>query len=72
MPIFEFKATVDGTDSILCSLDLARVRGDMQEHVLLPLATMSAQDLLDSVEEIEARIAMIKPQLIAMTGAEQQ
>lgn len=72
MPIFEFPATVDGTDSIKCSLDLERVRKDWQEHVILPLATLSAQDLLDAVEEIEARIVMVKPLLVAMTGAQQQ
>lgn len=71
MPIFEFKATVDGTDSIGCALDLAKVRPEYQEHVLIPLAEMTAQELLESIEEIEERIALIKPQLIAMTGANQ-
>lgn len=68
MPILEFAASADDITAEKCSVDLRRVRPDHLEHVLVPLAEYLAVDMLTALSEIETRIALIRPQLLEMTG----
>lgn len=71
LPVFEFKASLVGSESreaVACAIDLKKVDPQYVGHVLIPLINAEAGELLESVEEIQTRIDLLRPILQAMTG----
>lgn len=67
LPIFEFKAPgPDGREPITCVLDLKKVNPQYVQHVLIPLVNSTANDMLESVQEVGSRVQMLMPRLQAM------
>ncbi len=71
MPIFEYSATLVGKDSrepIKCAVDLKHVPKQYIPHVLVPILNTQAVQILESLNEIQARLDILKPLLEGMTG----
>lgn len=74
LPIFEFPAAIEGAEGrepIKCVIDLKEVDPAYLAHVLVPLINAQGGKLLESVEEIEERVQMLKPILAVLTGGGQ-
>lgn len=69
LPVFEFKATLDGRTTIDCVVDLKEVNPKHISHVMIPLINAQVGCLYESIEEIEARIVAIKPLLEDLTNS---
>lgn len=74
LPVFEFNAALVGAESreaIKCAIDLRKVDPNYVGHVLIPLINAQAGELLESVDEIEERVKLLRPILTAMAGGGQ-
>ena len=75
LPIFEFPAAIEGAEgreAVKCAIDLKEVDPAYLAHVLVPLINAQASKLLESVEEVETRVQMLKPILAVLTRGGQQ
>lgn len=71
LPVFEFSAPLIGKETreaIKCVIDLRRIDQNYVGHVLVPIINAQAGEILESVEEIAERVALLRPILHAMTG----
>lgn len=66
LPILTFKASVNGRDAIEVVSDLKKVDPQYVPHVLVPLINAQAADMIESVNEIEKRIEMLRELLASV------
>lgn len=74
LPILEFNASLVGAENreaVKCAVDLKKVDPQYVPHVLIPLINAHAGELLEAVDEIAERVALLKPILTTMAGVGQ-
>ncbi len=75
LPVFEFSAALEGRESrepVKCVVDLKKINPAHVAHVLIPMINSQAGDLSEAVEEIAARVDVLRPLLAAITGVQPQ
>lgn len=75
LPMLEFKAPLVGRDSrevVTCAVDLRKVQAGYAPHVLVPLLNVVAGELLESMEEIQEHLDLIRPLLSTMMAPPSQ
>lgn len=68
LPVFEFAGNVDGRNAIKVCADLKKIDPQYIPHVLVPIINSFGQDMFESLEELEIRVAELKKLLAPPQG----
>ncbi len=68
LPVLRFPASANGREAIECVLDVSKVNPEHVQHVLVPLINLAAGEMLEAMEEVAARFAMLRPLLLNAAG----
>lgn len=66
LPIFKFTSTIDGRTPIEVVADLKKVDPAYLQHVLVPLINAQGVDMLEALDEVEARVEVLRKHISAM------
>lgn len=71
LPLFEFTGVLEGAETrepVKCVADLKKLPKNYVPHVLVPLISIHASDLLEAVTEMRARLDHLQPALEAIVA----
>lgn len=68
LPVFEFAGNVDGRNAIKVCADLKKIDPQYVPHVLVPIINSFGGEMIESLEELEIRVAELKKLLSPQQG----